>query len=37
VTPGDLAATVYHCLGIGTSDLTAIALTPPGTAIEELV
>lgn len=35
--PGDLASTVYHCLGLGTSDLTSIGLTPPGTVVEELV
>ena len=37
VTPGDLAMTIYHHLGIGTSDLTQVNLAPPGTAIEELL
>lgn len=37
VEPGDLAATVYHCLGMGTADLTGIGLTPPGAVIEDLV
>jgi len=37
VSPGDLAMTLYGQLGIGTTQLTQIGLTPPGTVIEELV
>src|SRR5579863_998734 len=37
VSPGDLAATLYGQLGIGTTQLTQVGLTPPGNAIEELV
>ena len=37
VTPGDLAATLYSQLGIGTTQLTQVGLTPPGDVIEELV
>lgn len=37
VSPGDLAMTIYQHLGIGISDLTQANLTPPGTAIEELL
>lgn len=36
VSPGDLAATLYNQLGIGTTQLTAVGLTPPGDIIEEL-
>lgn len=36
-TPGDLAATLYRQLGIGTTQLTEVGLTPPGEVIEELV
>jgi hypothetical protein len=36
LTPGDLAVTLYGQLGIGTTQLTAVGLTPPGEAIEEL-
>lgn len=35
--PGDLAMTLYHQLGIGTTHLTQIGVTPPGEVIEELV
>lgn len=37
VTPGDLAATIYQRLGIGTTALTGLGLTPPGELIEELL
>jgi hypothetical protein len=37
LTPADLAATVLHQLGIGTQDLTALALPLRGEVIEELV
>jgi hypothetical protein len=37
VTPGDLAMTCFHHLGIGTTDLTTANITPSGTAIEELL
>ena len=37
VSPGDLAATLYSQLGIGTTQLTQVGLTPPGDVIEELV
>jgi uncharacterized protein (DUF1501 family) len=37
VRPGDLAATVYHQLGIDTTGLTSVGLTPPGIVIEELL
>jgi hypothetical protein len=37
LSPGDLAATLYHQLGIGTTQLTAVGLTPPGDVIEELL
>jgi hypothetical protein len=36
ITPGDLAMTLYGQLGIGTTQLTAVGLTPPGDVIEEL-
>jgi hypothetical protein len=36
VSPGDLAATLYNQLGIGTTQLTQVGLTPPGDIIEEL-
>jgi uncharacterized protein (DUF1501 family) len=36
VSPGDLAATLYAQLGIGTTQLTQVGLTPPGDVIEEL-
>jgi hypothetical protein len=36
VSPGDLAATLYSQLGIGTTQLTQVGLTPPGDVIEEL-
>lgn len=37
VTPGDLAVTLYDRLGIGTTQLTQIGLTPLGQVIEELL
>jgi len=37
VSPGDLAVTLYSQLGIGTTQLTQVGLTPPGEIIEELV
>jgi len=37
VSPGDLAMTLYGQLGIGTTQLTQVGLTPPGNVIEELV
>jgi hypothetical protein len=37
MTPADLFTTVLHQLGIGTTDLTAVGLTPLGSIIEELV
>jgi hypothetical protein len=37
LTPGDLAATLYQRLGIGTTQLTQFDLTPPGELIEELL
>jgi hypothetical protein len=37
ITPADLFTTVLHQLGIGTTDLTAVGLTPQGAVIEELV
>jgi hypothetical protein len=37
VSPGDLAATLYVQLGIGTTQLTRVGLTPPGNVIEELI
>jgi len=37
MTPGDLAATLYDRLGIGTTQLTQVGLVPPGGLIEELV
>ncbi|HLJ11918.1 MAG TPA: DUF1501 domain-containing protein [Planctomycetaceae bacterium] len=37
LSPGDLAATLYAQLGIGTVQLTQAGLTPPGELIEELV
>ena len=36
LSPGDLAMTLYARLGIGTTQLTSVGLTPPGEAIEEL-
>jgi hypothetical protein len=36
VTPADLGATILARLGIGTTDLTAIGLTPMGTVIDDL-
>jgi hypothetical protein len=36
VTPADLCATILSRLGIGTTDLTGIGLTPAGEVIEEL-
>lgn len=36
VTPGDLAMTALAQLGIGTTDLTDLGLTPPGVTIEGL-
>jgi uncharacterized protein (DUF1501 family) len=35
--PGDLAATLYQQLGIGTTQLTQVGLVPPGELIEELL
>ena len=37
LTPADLFTTVFHQIGIGTTQLTAIGLTPGGEQIEELV
>jgi Protein of unknown function (DUF1501) len=37
ISPGDLAVTLYHQLGISTTDLTGVGLTPPGSLIEELL
>ncbi|MCS6858928.1 MAG: DUF1501 domain-containing protein [Abditibacteriales bacterium] len=37
VTPADLAATVLERVGIGTTELTAIGLTPGGEVIRELI
>jgi hypothetical protein len=37
VEPGDLAMTLYHCLGMRTSDLTNVGLAPTGAVIEDLV
>ena len=37
MTPGDLAATLYDRLGIGTTQLTQVGLVPPGGLIEELL
>lgn len=37
VTPGDLATTIFHQLGIYTADLTDYGLLPQGTVIEELL
>jgi hypothetical protein len=37
VTPADLFTTVLHQLGIGTTQLTSVGLTPLGEVIEELV
>jgi hypothetical protein len=37
MTPADLFTTVLHQLGIGTTDLTAVGVTPLGSVIEELV
>ena len=37
VTPADLFTTVFERIGIGTTDLTAVNLTPQGETIEELV
>jgi len=37
VSPGALAATLYSQLGIGTTQLTQVGLTPPGDLIEELL
>lgn len=37
LSPGDLAATFYQRLGIGTTQLTGLGLTPPGELIEELL
>jgi hypothetical protein len=36
VTPADLGATILACLGIGTTDLTGIGLTPAGAFITDL-
>jgi hypothetical protein len=36
LSPGDLAMTLYAQLGIGTTQLTSVGLTPPGEVIEEL-
>ena len=36
VTPADLGATILSRLGIGTTDLTGIGLTPAGEVIEDL-
>ena len=36
VTPADLGATTLACLGIGTTDLTGIGLTPAGEFIADL-
>ena len=35
--PGDLAMTLYGQLGIGTTQLTAVGLAPPGEVVEELL
>jgi uncharacterized protein (DUF1501 family) len=37
VTPADLFTTVFHQLGIGTTQLTQHGLTPRGSLIEQLV
>lgn len=37
MSPGDLAMTVYHQLGIGTTQLTQVGLTPLGEVVEELL
>jgi uncharacterized protein (DUF1501 family) len=37
VTPADLAATVLERVGIGTTELTSIGLTPGGEVIQELI
>ena len=37
LTPADLFATVLHQIGIGTTELTEIGLTPSGVPIEELL
>jgi len=37
LTPGDLATTVFHQLGIFTGELTDFGLLPQGTVIEELL
>ena len=37
ITPADLFTTVFERIGIGTTDLTRISLTPLGQVIEELV
>jgi len=36
LSPGDLAMTLYAQLGIGTTQLTSVGLTPAGEVIEEL-
>jgi hypothetical protein len=37
LSPADLAATLYSQLGIGTTHLTQIGLTPLGEVVEELL
>ena len=37
MSPGDLAMTMYGQLGIGTTQLTGVGLTPPGEVVEELL
>ena len=36
LTPGDLCATVHHCTGLTSEQITGMGLTPAGRVIDEL-